>query len=59
MQDASSKPLTSEMAANASLLEDMTYATIHSRAAYGYAMLAGHMSSVYNYTMLQTVCPFM
>lgn len=40
---------------NGGLLDDLVYAVIHSRAAYGYAMLAGSMSSVYNYFLLQTV----
>eukprot|EP00884_Botryococcus_braunii_P013087 jgi/Botrbrau1/2177/Bobra.101_2s0015.1 len=44
-----------DAAENKQLLEDLVYAVIHSRAAYGYAMLAGHMSSIYNYAMLQTV----
>jgi hypothetical protein len=44
---------------NKQLFEDLVYAVIHSRAAYGYAMLAGHMSSVYNYAMLQTVIPML
>lgn len=44
-----------EVCENGGLLDDLVYAVIHSRAAYGYAMLAGSMSSVYSYFLLQTV----
>ena len=30
-------------------------AAVHSRAAYGYAMAAGHLASLYNFALLQTV----
>ena len=37
------------------LLQDLLCAAIHSRAAYGYAMEAGHLASVSNFAMFQTV----
>ena len=33
----------------------MLCAARHSRAAYGYAMAEGHLSSIMNFTLLQTV----
>lgn len=36
------------------LLQDLITATAHARAAYGYAMAAGHVSSVAAYIKLQT-----
>ena len=36
------------------LLQDLLTAAIHSRAAYGYAMAAGHLSSLLNFALMQT-----
>ena len=38
-------------------LQDMLCAAAHSRAAYGYAMAAGHVSSVLSYIRLHTLQP--
>mmetsp|Transcript_1514 Transcript_1514/g.4497 ORF Transcript_1514/g.4497 Transcript_1514/m.4497 type:complete len:838 (-) Transcript_1514:371-2884(-) len=38
-----------------SLLKTLLAAAMHSRAAYGYAMQAGHLNSVFNYALLHTV----
>ena len=38
-----------------SLIRDLMCAAVHSRAAYGYAMAAGHLTSLYNFALLQTV----
>jgi hypothetical protein len=38
-----------------SLLQALLCAGMHSRAAYGYAMAAGHLSSLLNFALLQTV----
>ena len=37
------------------LLQALLCAGIHSRASYGYAMAAGHLSSLLNFALLQTV----
>ncbi|KAK9788836.1 hypothetical protein WJX73_008421 [Symbiochloris irregularis] len=37
------------------LLRRLNCAAMHSRAAYGYAMAAGHLSSLVNFALLQTV----
>ena len=37
------------------LLQALLCAGVHSRAAYGYAMAAGHLSSLLNFALLQTV----
>jgi hypothetical protein len=37
------------------LLQALLCAGMHSRAAYGYAMAAGHLSSLLNFALLQTV----
>ena len=39
------------------LLQDLLCASMHSRAAYGFAMAAGHVSSVASYIKLQTLQP--
>ena len=44
-----------EAAANPTLLQDLLAGAMHSRAAYGYAMAAGHLSSLLNFALLQTV----
>ena len=36
------------------LLQDLITATAHARAAYGYAMAAGYVSSIASYIKLQT-----
>ena len=36
-------------------VQDMLCAAMHARAAYGYPMAAGHVSSVMSYVKLQTV----
>jgi hypothetical protein len=41
----------------ATLLQDLLCAAMHSRAAYGFAMAAGHITSVTSYIKLQTVQP--
>lgn len=41
-----------------SLLQALLCGAMHSRAAYGYAMAAGHLSSLLNFALLQTVGPF-
>ena len=38
------------------LLQDLITAAAHARAAYGYAMATGHVSSVAAYIKLQCVC---
>jgi hypothetical protein len=40
------------------LLQDLLCGAMHSRAAYGFAMAAGHITSVTSYIKLQTVQPF-
>ncbi|KFM27528.1 Sn1-specific diacylglycerol lipase beta [Auxenochlorella protothecoides] len=40
------------------LLQDLLCAGMHSRAAYGYAMAAGHISTVTGYIKLKTLAPF-
>ena len=42
----------------ASLVRQLVCAAVHSKAAYGHAMAAGHLSSLYNFALLQTVRPF-
>jgi len=37
------------------LVRELLCAAIHSRAAYGYAMAAGHMSNLLNFALLHTV----
>jgi len=37
-----------------SLLADLLAAAVHARAAYGYAMAAGHLSSIAKFAMLHT-----
>ena len=44
-----------EPAAKPTLLQDLLCGAMHSRAAYGYAMAAGHLSSLLNFALLQTV----
>lgn len=39
------------------LLQDLLCAGMHARAAYGYPMAAGHISSVSNYIKLKTLQP--
>lgn len=39
------------------LLQDLLIAATHSRAAYGFAMQAGHISSITSYIKLQTLQP--
>ena len=39
------------------LLQDALCAAMHSRAAYGFAMAAGHVSSVASYIRLHTLQP--
>jgi hypothetical protein len=39
------------------LLQDLLIAATHSRAAYGFAMQAGHISSITSYIRLQTLQP--
>ena len=34
---------------------DLLTAAVHARAAYGYAMAAGHLSSISKFAMLHTV----
>ena len=41
--------------ANSTLVRDLMCAAVHSRAAYGYAMQAGHISSLLSFALLQTV----
>jgi len=41
----------------ATLLQDLLCAAMHSRAAYGFAMAAGHITSVTSYIKLHTVQP--
>lgn len=41
-----------------SLLQALLCGAMHSRAAYGYAMAAGHLSSLLNFALLQTVGSF-
>ncbi|BDA50637.1 probable Sn1-specific diacylglycerol lipase alpha at N-terminal half [Coccomyxa sp. Obi] len=41
-----------------SLLQVLLCGAMHSRAAYGYAMAAGHLSSLLNFALLQTVHQF-
>ena len=38
---------------------DLLTAAVHARAAYGYAMAAGHLASISKFAMLHTVlaCP--
>lgn len=38
-----------------SLVRELLCAAIHSRAAYGYAMAAGHMSTLVNFALMHTV----
>lgn len=38
-----------------SLARELLCAAIHSRAAYGYAMQAGHMSNLLNFALMHTV----
>lgn len=38
-----------------SLLADLLTAAVHARASYGYAMQAGHLSSITKFAMLHTV----
>lgn len=38
-----------------SLVRELLCAAIHSRAAYGYAMAAGHMSNLLNFALMHTV----
>ena len=38
-----------------SLVRELLCAAIHSRAAYGYAMAAGHMSNLVNFALMHTV----
>ena len=38
-----------------SLVRELLCAAIHSRAAYGYAMAAGHMSTLLNFALMHTV----
>ena len=38
------------------LVRQLVCAAVHSKAAYGHAMAAGHLSSLYNFALLQTVC---
>jgi len=44
-----------EEAPHMSLLQALLCGAMHSRAAYGYAMAAGHLSSLLNFALLQTV----
>ncbi len=37
------------------LVRELLCAAIHSRAAYGYAMAAGHMSTLLNFALMHTV----
>ena len=37
------------------LVQELLCAAIHSRAAYGYAMAAGHMSNLLNFALMHTV----
>ena len=37
------------------LVRELLCAAIHSRAAYGYAMAAGHMSNLLNFALMHTV----
>lgn len=37
------------------LVQDLLLAAIHSRAAYGYAMQAGHVASVMSFALMHTV----
>ena len=37
------------------LVHDLMRAAIHSRAAYGYAMQAGHVASVLSFALMHTV----
>lgn len=37
------------------LIRELVCAAIHSRAAYGHAMAVGHLDSIYNFALLQTV----
>lgn len=39
----------------ASLVRQLVCSAVHSKAAYGHAMAAGHLSSLYNFALLQTV----
>ena len=39
----------------ANLVRQLVCAAIHSKAAYGHAMAAGYLSSLYNFALLQTV----
>lgn len=39
-------------------VQDLLCAARHSRAAYGYAMAEGHLSSFMKFTLLQTVDPW-
>ena len=57
LREASSGGAGGEAAAGRklTLLQDLLCAAMHSRAAYGYAMAAGHLSSLLNFALLQTV----
>jgi len=44
----------SERGSAPSLLADLLAAAVHARAAYGYAMAAGHLSSIAKFAMLHT-----
>jgi hypothetical protein len=50
-------PPPSSMRSDGTLLQDLMTAAVHSRAAYGFAMQAGHISSVASYIRLQTLQP--
>lgn len=51
-------PAPSVLTPNGTLLQDLLTAAVHSRAAYGFAMQAGHISSVSAYVRLHTLQPF-
>lgn len=50
-------PHPSSLPAPGCSVQDLLCAAMHSRAAYGFAMAAGHVSSVSSYIKLQTLQP--
>ena len=55
--DTDSPPSVLHPDGSGTLLQDLLCAAVHSRAAYGFAMAAGHITSVASYIKLQTVQP--
>lgn len=55
--DTDSPPSVLHPDGSGTLLQDLLCASTHSNAAYGFAMAAGHITSVASYIRLQTVQP--